>query len=126
MTRRVRRDPESNFKDRTTQTALDPLAGSRFVPGRFLLTPAGLLAFDTGICSPRPWLESRHIAPLSSPALFSPALSSESSCFDARLDNGDAGDLDALGVRLPGVGDIALEDVADRGLRVGVPALRSS
>ena len=24
---------ESNFKDRTTQTALDPLAGSRFVPG---------------------------------------------------------------------------------------------
>jgi hypothetical protein len=24
---------ESNFKDRTTQTALDPLAGGRFVPG---------------------------------------------------------------------------------------------
>ena len=26
-----------NFKDRTTQTALDPLAGSRFVPGPLML-----------------------------------------------------------------------------------------
>ena len=26
----------SNFNDRTTQTALDPLAGSRFVPGKVL------------------------------------------------------------------------------------------
>ncbi len=29
---------ESNFNDRTTQTALDPLAGSRFVPGNSFYT----------------------------------------------------------------------------------------
>ena len=29
---------ESNFNDRTTQTALDPLAGSRFVPGKSFYT----------------------------------------------------------------------------------------
>jgi hypothetical protein len=55
--------------------------------------------------------------------LCSPLLSSESSCLDARLDDGDAGDSDVLDVCLRGAaGEITLEDVADR--RLGVPALR--
>jgi hypothetical protein len=91
---------------------------------RFLLLPACLPAFGVASCSR---LESeRHGALLSSPLL-----SSESPCLDARLDDGDAGDLDFLGVCLRGAaGEIALEHVSDR--RLGVmthrmmPALRSS
>jgi hypothetical protein len=86
---------------------------------RFLLLPACLPAFGVASCSR---LESeRHSALLSSPLL-----SSESPCLDARLDDGDAGDLDFLGVCLRGAaGEIALEPVADRRLGV-LPALRSS
>ena len=81
--------------------------------------PACLPAFGVASCSPR--LESeRHSALLSSPLL-----SSESPCLDARLDDGDAGDLDFLDVCLRGAaGEIALEYVADRRLGV-LPALRS-
>jgi hypothetical protein len=57
--------------------------------------------------------------------LCSPLLSSESSCLDARLDDGDAGDLDFLNACLRGAaGDTALEDVADSRLGV-LPALGS-
>ena len=70
-----------------------------------------MLAFGVASCSPR--LESeRHTALLSSPAL-----SSESSCLEARLDDGDAGDSDVLPVCFRGAaGEITLEDVADRRL----------
>jgi hypothetical protein len=57
--------------------------------------------------------------------LCSPLLSSESSCLDARLDDGDAGDWDFLNACLRGAaGDTALEDVADSRLGV-LPALGS-
>ena len=47
-----------------------------------------------------------------------PALSSESSCLDARMDDGDAGDSDVLAVCFRGaVREITLEDVADRSAR---------
>ena len=90
---------------------------------RFLLLPACLPA---GVASCSRLESERHSALLSSPLL-----SSESPCLDARLDDGDAGDLDFLGVCLRGAaGEIALEHVSDR--RLGVmthrmmPALRSS
>ena len=53
---------------------------------RFLLLPACLPAFGVASCSPR--LESERHGAL----LCSPLLSSQSSCLDARLDDGDAGD----------------------------------
>ena len=55
----------------------------------------------------------------------SPPLSSESSCLDARLDEGAEGGLGVLDVCLRrAAGEIALKDVDER--RLGVPALRSS
>ena len=85
---------------------------------RFLLPPACLPAFGVASCSR---LESRRHSAL----LSSPLLSSESSCLDARLDDGDAGDLDFLSACWRGAaGDTALEGVADRRLGV-LPALGS-
>jgi hypothetical protein len=51
----------SNFNDRTTQTALDPLAGSRFVPHRFGGLVPGL-RFKFAFC--RRWAPSDSEAPL--------------------------------------------------------------
>jgi hypothetical protein len=93
---------------------------------RFLLLPACLPA---GVASCSRLESERHSALLSSSSRAeSPLLSSESPCLDARLDDGDAGDLDSdfRGVCLRGAaGEIALEPVADRRLGV-MPALRSS
>ncbi len=43
-----------------------------------------------------------------------PALSSESSCLDARMDDGDAGDSDVLAVRFRGAAGVHPGNVADR------------